>query len=125
MYEQDQVNLNVVRKRSEFPMNPKTNKPNKTQWAFPSPPLFKLGFKKKKKKLSALAKLKKKQKNKKRNVQLCVNVEQSNVHNEEMKKEETEDQRETRLDDERKERKQFTKERLTLRTLYWHLNDID
>jgi hypothetical protein len=125
MYEQDQVNLNVVRKRSEFPMNPKTNKPNKTQWAFPSPPLFKLGFKKKKKKLSALAKLKKKQKNKKRNAQLCVNVEQSNVHNEEMKKEETEDQRETRLDDERKERKQFTKERLTLRTLYWHLNDND
>ena len=42
-----------------------------------------------------------------------------------MKKEETEDQRETRLDDEKKERKQFTKERLTLRTLYWHLNDID
>ena len=44
-----------------------------------------------------------------------------------MKKEETEDQRETRLslDDERKGKKQFTKERLKLRTLYWHLNDID
>ena len=39
MYYQDSVNIAEARRRSFFPLNKKTGKPNVKQWNFPSPPL--------------------------------------------------------------------------------------
>lgn len=39
MYRQDSVNIAEARKRSQFPLNKETGKPNYAQWNFPSPPL--------------------------------------------------------------------------------------
>ena len=44
-YKQDLVNLEAARERCYYPMNSKTKKPNKKQWSFPSPGLFRRGLK--------------------------------------------------------------------------------
>ena len=54
---QDSINIEEVRKRSWFPLDKNTGKPNKMQWKFPSPPACKLPLNEKIKEVWSLKKL--------------------------------------------------------------------
>ena len=96
---QDSMNIAAARKRSFFPLNPKTGLPNTRQWNFPSPPLCKEILKEKHQEVWSLKKL---------------------LHKDKMK--ETEEDRDKRIAGERKKARQLHQERFSLQHKLWNSN---